>query len=71
MKQNLFSPDIYHTLYDPILDVKKICKMKKVKVPKFLENKKFILNIGRLTDQKNQIFWKKKRKFLNQNSSTA
>ena len=56
MKQNLFSPDIYHTLYDPILDVKKICKMKKVKVPKFLENKKFILNIGRLTDQKNQIF---------------
>lgn len=56
IKQNLFSPNIYYTLYDPILDVNKINKMKKAKVPKILMNKKFILNIGRLTDQKNQIF---------------
>ena len=56
ISQNIFNPDSYHTLFDPVLEIKKINKMKKENILSNIENKKFIINIGRLTKQKNQSF---------------
>tara|TARA_X000000950_G_scaffold278491_1_gene369521 strand:+ start:16681 stop:17838 length:1158 start_codon:yes stop_codon:yes gene_type:complete len=56
VSQNLFRPNSHYILYDPILEIEKFNKLKKEKIPESLKQKKFILNIGRLTHQKNQIF---------------
>lgn len=56
ISQKLFSPNSFLTLYDPVLEISKFNKLKKENIPEELRQKKFILNIGRLTNQKNQIF---------------
>ncbi len=56
VSQNIFRPNSYYILYDPVIEIEKFNKMKKEKIPEILKQKKFILNIGRLTRQKNQIF---------------
>tara|TARA_B110000046_G_C12976437_1_gene391343 strand:- start:94 stop:1248 length:1155 start_codon:yes stop_codon:yes gene_type:complete len=56
ISQNIFNPNSCHTLYDPVLELKNFNLMKKKDILKNLENKKFIVNIGRLTRQKNQTF---------------
>ncbi len=60
-KKNLISKKIfnfqtYHVLHDPIIEVSKFSKMKKEKISNHLNEKKYIINIGRLTRQKNQKF---------------
>ena len=59
-KQDLLTTGIFpeknlKVLYDPIIEVKKINKYLKKKEKTGLINKKYLLNIGRLTKQKNQI----------------
>ncbi len=55
LKTGIFSEKILKTLYDPIIDVNKINKnLMKKKEYNFLD-KKYFLNIGRLTKQKNQL----------------
>ena len=55
LKKGIFSEKILKTLYDPIIEVDKINKnlMKKNKYN--FSDKKYFLNIGRLTKQKNQL----------------
>ena len=55
LKTGIFPENILKTLYDPIIDVDKINKnlMKKNKYN--FSDKKYFLNIGRLTKQKNQL----------------
>ena len=55
LKKGIFSEKILKTLYDPIIDVDKINKnLTKKNEYNFLD-KKYFLNIGRLTKQKNQL----------------
>ena len=55
LKKGIFSEKILKTLYDPIIDVDKINKnLIKKNEYNFLD-KKYFLNIGRLTKQKNQL----------------
>ena len=56
ISKNIFNLSSYHTLYDPVLEIKKFIMKKRERIFHKLENKKFILNIGRLTRQKNQAF---------------
>ena len=56
LKKNIFNNKILNLIRDPIIDHKKINKLKKEKVEnKFLRNKYFV-SIGRLTNQKNFLF---------------
>ncbi len=56
IKLNLFKKDIIVTLYDPIIETKKILELKREKIKeKKILNKKYFLGIGRLTRQKNFI----------------
>jgi len=60
-KENLISKKIfnlktYHVLCDPIIEVSKFSRMKREKLSSLLNDKKYIINIGRLTRQKNQKF---------------
>ena len=60
-KENLISKKIfnlktYHVLCDPIIEVSKFSRMKREKISSLLNDKKYIINIGRLTRQKNQKF---------------
>ena len=55
MKLNIFPDNKIKVLYDPILDVELISKNLKIKIPDLIKDKKYFLNIGRLTKQKNQI----------------
>ena len=60
-KENLISKKIfnfktYHVLHDPIIEVSKFSRMKREKILNYLNDKKYIVNIGRLTRQKNQKF---------------
>lgn len=60
-KKNLISKKIfnfktYHVLCDPIIEVSKFSRMKREKISSLLNDKKYIINIGRLTRQKNQKF---------------
>ena len=51
---NIFDKSKIITLYDPIIDPGKINKIKNEKLDEvFLNNKKYVLGIGRLTNQKN------------------
>lgn len=52
----IFSKDIFHVLYDPVLKIKEFNNLRKEKVLEKFENKEFLINIGRLTKQKNQFF---------------
>ena len=55
IKFNIFSEEKLKVIYDPILDIKEIQRKSNYKIEKSLPNeKKYFLNIGRLTKQKNQ-----------------
>ena len=54
LEKNIFKEKSYRVLKDPVIDVKKIKKLKTEKIETNLENKKYLINIGRLTKQKNQ-----------------
>ena len=54
VKLNIFSKDKIKVLYDPILEVGQISKNLNENIPEICKNKKYFLNIGRLTKQKNQ-----------------
>ena len=55
-QQKIFNKDKILYLADPIIDMKKIEKLKIQKIEKKFNNKKFYIAIGRLTRQKNFIF---------------
>ena len=55
-KQNIFKPRSISLIYDPIIDLKKINKLKNVKIDKKYLKKKYFISIGRLSYQKNFIF---------------
>ena len=55
IKLNIFPKDKLEVLYDPILEVNSISKNLKQNIFSSFKNKKYFLNIGRLTKQKNQI----------------
>ena len=56
IKFNIFSKEKLKVIHDPILEIKEIHRNLNYKVEKNLpNNKKYFLNIGRLTKQKNQI----------------
>ena len=52
----IFDKDKCYVLNDPILEVLKFKDLKKEKIQDNIVNKKYILNIGRLSEQKNQTF---------------
>ena len=54
IKSNIFPEEKLKIVYDPILEIKEIQKKSVSKIEKNLLNKKYFLNIGRLTKQKNQ-----------------
>ena len=56
ISQNIFNSRSCDILYDPVLEIENLNIKKEEKILKNLENKKFIVNIGRLTRQKNQTF---------------
>ncbi len=56
IKNRVFSKEKCHVLNDPILEVSKFNTLRKEKISDDLNKKKYILNIGRLVNQKNQIF---------------
>ncbi len=53
---NLFDEKKISLLRDPVVDIRKIYKLKKEKIESFLEDEEFILGVGRLTRQKNFSF---------------
>ena len=56
IKSNIFSKEKLKVIHDPILEIKEIHRKLNYKIEKNLpNNKKYFLNIGRLTKQKNQI----------------
>ena len=54
--QKIFKPSIINFIYDPIIDLEKINKLKNIKIEKKYLNKKYFISIGRLSYQKNFIF---------------
>ena len=56
ISKNIFNFKSYHVLCDPIIEVSKFSRMKREKLLNRLNEKKYIINIGRLTRQKNQKF---------------
>lgn len=56
IENRVFSKEKCHVLNDPILEVSKFNTLRKEKISDDLNKKKYILNIGRLVNQKNQIF---------------
>ena len=54
IKSNIFPEEKIQVIYDSILEIKEIRKKLNSKIEKNLLNKKYFLNIGRLTKQKNQ-----------------
>ncbi len=55
LKLKIFPANKIKVLFDPIIEVKEISKDIKKDFPIRFKNKKYLLNIGRLTKQKNQI----------------
>ena len=55
LKLKIFPKEKLKILYDPILEVNQISKNLKDSLPQKFKDKKYFLNIGRLTKQKNQI----------------
>ncbi len=56
INKNIFNIKKINVLKDPIVDIKKINFLKKEKSSESTEIKNYIINVGRLTKQKNQIF---------------
>ncbi len=56
VKNRIFDKKKCHVLYDPILEVSKFNALRAENIDDNLDQKKYILNIGRLVNQKNQIF---------------
>ena len=56
VNSKIFDEHKCHVLYDPILEVSKFKKLKEEKIEHNNINKKYIINIGRLSVQKNQSF---------------
>ena len=55
-KLNIAERKKIKTLYDPVINIRKIVKLKKEEIDKEYKKKKFVLAIGRLTKQKNFEF---------------
>ncbi len=55
IKLNIFPENKLKVLYDPILEISQISRDLKHKNYEIAKNKKYLLNVGRLTKQKNQI----------------
>ena len=55
LKLKIFPKEKLKILYDPILEVNEISQNLKETFPRKFKDKKYFLNIGRLTKQKNQI----------------
>jgi len=55
-KLNIAETNKIKTLYDPIINIRKIAKLKNAEINNQYKEKKFILAIGRLTKQKNFEF---------------
>ena len=53
---NIFSENIIFLVRDPIINISMINLKKKEKIEDILNEKEFIINVGRLTKQKNQKF---------------
>ncbi|WP_075536105.1 glycosyltransferase [Candidatus Pelagibacter communis] len=56
IRENIFNLDKIIYLVDPIINLKKINKLKKIKIQKKFLNKQFYVAVGRLTRQKNFLF---------------
>ena len=56
IRNNIFSENITFLVRDPIINISKINLKKKEKIEENLNGKEFIINVGRLTKQKNQKF---------------
>lgn len=56
LKQKIFDISNIHLIYDPVIDLKKINRLKKEKIEKKYREKKYFISIGRLSHQKNFIF---------------
>ena len=56
LKQKIFNSNNILQLYDPVIDLKKINKLKKEKIENKYRKKKYFVSIGRLSYQKNFIF---------------
>ena len=54
LKEKIFQEESYKVLKDPILDVRNINKLKNEIMDLNFTDKEYIINIGRLTKQKNQ-----------------
>mgnify|MGYP001257304096 CR=1 FL=1 len=54
ISKNIFNEKNYFVLEDPIINVKSFRNLKNQPIIDKLKNKKYIVNIGRLTNQKNQ-----------------
>jgi len=70
-KSKIFNQNKIILLRDPAIDKNEIIENKLIKLPKKFKNKKFILSIGRLTNQKNFEFlirvFSKYKKIINTN----
>ena len=55
-KLNIAEAKKIKTLYDPVINIRKIARLKNEEIEKKYKEKKFILAIGRLTEQKNFKF---------------
>ncbi len=53
-KEGIFEEKSCRVIKDPVINVKKINKFKKEEIDNILKNKRYLINIGRLTKQKNQ-----------------
>ncbi len=53
ISKKIFPENKFFLLEDPVIEISKIIKLRNKKISKLLENKKFILAIGRLSFQKN------------------
>ena len=56
IRNNIFSENITFLVRDPIINISMINLKKKEKIEENLNGKEFIINVGRLTKQKNQKF---------------
>tara|TARA_B100000989_G_scaffold294953_1_gene274999 strand:+ start:176 stop:940 length:765 start_codon:yes stop_codon:yes gene_type:complete len=56
INKNIFSKDIVFLVRDPIINISKVNLKKKEKIEKYFKENKYVINVGRLTKQKNQKF---------------
>ena len=56
LNQKIFKSSSVILIYDPVIDLKKINRLKKEKIENKYRDKKYFISIGRLSHQKNFIF---------------